>query len=272
MDLKNRCVIPLILGLAIICQSVSAEGSSFETELTTLCQKHYLFDSIVVGNTEPNNVSIWLSVRAWSNPNDTRSLVNQIKEFSENARRNEYEILVFGKPLLTSMIARIAVGTEGAKVDYTYDKAKRDSFAFRNSGWETVHVLQVGGLSIFKGLHVDSVFAVLTPADRVSDPDITNDGAGNMTGTHHWKKENRLIDITFKRWDGMYRVHSIRVLEGKSSTPKRSSNKTAKATATRPKSCCIYDDCKAYGGCDNYSNCFGACLDDCMRVGCPLCK
>lgn len=272
--MNKYCIILLAAFLAVTSngQLLRSHDSGFEVTLMKLCKAHYLFDDIALDTNGANQISIWLTAKTWSNPKDTKTLVDSIKLLAESSSLKEYKVLVFGKPTPSMRIAQITIGPTGSELDYTYTKAKQESLSVGKSTWKTVDVLQVRGLRIYKGLHADSVFMSLTTADRTSEPDIINDGSGNLTGTHHWKVDDKLIDITFARWDGMYRVQGIRTRDVGKSPQVKSNNDTQKEAATRPKSCCLYDDCKAYGGCKNYSNCYGACLDDCMRVGCPLCK
>ena len=86
------------------------------------------------------------------------------------------------------------------------------------SSWEAVDTIEVREQVIYKGLHADTVFNVLKKSDAISDPDIRNDGYGNLIVTHHWKVDERYIDITFERWNDMYRVKEIKVLENKQPT------------------------------------------------------
>gem|GEM_PF-1515320 len=106
--------------------------------------------------------------------------------------------------------------------DEEIDSAEAEQFMqamieyfIEKSSWETVDTIEVRGQVIYKGLHADTVFNVLKKSDGISDPDITNDGYGNLIVTHHWKVDNRYIDITFERWNEMYRVKEIKVREPK---------------------------------------------------------
>lgn len=274
--MKKLLWIVLLMFLAIGTSSkvLKADDSGFESALLKLCKTHYLFDDILLDTSGSNHLSIWLKAKVWNNPIDTRKLVDSIKKLAKTSALSEFKISVFGKPSLSNRIALITVRPKGVVLDYTYIEAKQKSLPFKKSSWKRVSVLTVRGQRIYEGLHADSVFKVLTQTDRISESDVKNDGTGSLVVTHHWKVDNQFIDITFRRSDGMYRVHSIR---------KRLSNKTLKQQkqpqkksngniATRPKSCYIYGDCKMYGGCNNFSNCYGACLNDCKRNGCPLCK
>lgn len=274
--MNKRLFVVLIVFLAIGISSklLNARDSGFEFALSKLCNSHYLFDDILLDTNGSNHSSIWLSAKVWNNPKDTRKLVDSMKMLAEKLAPNEYKISVFGKPSLSNRIALITVIPKGAVLDYAYIEAKQKSLAFKKSSWEKVAVLKVRGRTIYKGLHADSVFEVLTKTDRISETDVKKDQAGNLVVTHHWRVDGRYIDITLRRWDGMYRVHSIRKrLSGKGEKQQKGTKKkTNRNIATRPKSCHIYEDCKMYGGCKNFSNCYDACLDDCRRNGCSLCK
>jgi len=109
--------------------------------------------------------------------------------------------------------------------DEEIDSAEAEQFVqamieyfIEKSSWETVDTIEVRGQVIYKGLHADTVFNVLKKSDGISDPDIRNDGYGNLIVTHHWKVDNRYIDITFERWNEMYRVKEIKVREPKQPT------------------------------------------------------
>ena len=264
----------LIVFLTIVASSqlINASNSKFEAALVKLCKAHYLFEDIVIDRYGSDQASVWLSDKVWSNPKDTRKFVNSIKLLAETSDINKYEISVFGKPSLSNKIAQITVGPIDPVLDYTYDEAKWESFAFRKSFWEKVESLKIRGLTIIKGLEADSVFKVMSKPDRVSGPDVKGDGKGGLIVTKHWKVDDQFVDITFRLRDERYRVQVIRVFDINKERQKEKEKKAKKQVGTRPKSCHIYEDCEMYGGCENFSNCYGACWDECKRSSCPLCK
>lgn len=257
----GRYILTALAIFLVICTSsqlLRADNSTFEETLFELCNGHYLFEDIILDPSGSNHSYIWLIAAAWKNPRDTKRLVTTIKMLAKQSTLNEYEISVFGKPSLTNRIALITIRPTGVTLDYTYTEAKQKSFALKKPSWEQVDVLKIRGRAIYNGLHADSVFEVLTKSDAIAAPDVNKDEDESLIVTHHWKVDDQFIDITFRRWDNMYRVRAIRVVYDKA--------------ATRPESCHIYEDCTMYGGCKNFSNCYGACVDDCVKSGCSLCK
>lgn len=215
-------------------QLIKADNSSFEAALVELCNAHYLSENIVIDTYGSSQAFVWLSDKVWSNPKDTRKFVNSIKLLAETSDINKYEISVFGKPSLSNRIAQITVGPIDPVIDYTYDEAKWESFAFRRSFWEKVESLKIRGLTIYKGLHADSVFRVISKSDGISGPDVKRDEKGGLIITHHWKVDDQFIGITFRRWDNMYRVESIRVFDINKERQKEKEKKAnLKATASQ---------------------------------------
>jgi len=206
-------VVIVFLTIGATSQFINASNSKFEAALVKLCKAHYLFEDIVIDRYGSDQASVWLSDKVWSNPKDTRKFVNSIKLLAETSDINKYEISVFGKPSLSNRIAQITVGPIDPVLDYTYDDAKWESFAFRRSFWEKVESLKIRGLTIYKGLHADSVFRVMSKSDGISGPDVKRDGKEGLIVTHHWKVDDQFIGITFRRWDNMYRVQIIRVFD-----------------------------------------------------------
>ena len=272
MNRYKFIVVIVILVIGTTSRSIKADNGRFEVALEELCNAHYLSENIVIDTYGSSQAFVWLSDKVWSNPKDTRKFVNSIKLLAETSDINKYEISVFGKPSLSNKIAQITVGPIDPVIDYTYDDAKWESFAFRRSFWEKVESLKIQGLTIYKGLHADSVFRVMSKSDGISGPDVKRDGKGGLIITHHWKVDDQFIGITFRRWDNMYRVESIRIFDIDKERQKEKEKKAKKQVGTRPKSCHIYEDCEMYGGCENFSNCYGACWDECKRSSCPLCK
>lgn len=254
-------------------QQIPANHSLVEKALikkiTNLKSSNYLIDKI---NPKKNSVYVELYSKTWNNPNDTKKTAYSIASLLKQSDvKDDYFILIqhasfhLYKLVKSDTLVIIENYYKRSKNKYMAKKPKK------NNEWKIVDRIEIRGQKIFYGLHADTVFKVLTSSDQIKESDIKKDGAGNLIVTHHWKVNNKKIDITFERWSGMYRVKKIKVLEDDSSS-KKQAKKNKKAKAKRPESCCIYDDCEKYGGCDNFSNCYGACLDDCMRTGCPLCK
>ena len=272
MNRYKFIVLIVFLVIGTTSRLIKADNGNFEVALAELCNAHYLSENIVIDIYGSSQAFVWLSNKVWSNPRDTRKFVNSIKLLSETSDINKYEISVFGKPSLSNKIAQITVRPYGVELDYTYDDAKWESFAFRKSVWEKVESLKSRGLTIIKGLEADSVFKVLSKPDEISISDIKRDEKGGLIVTYHWKVDDQFIDITIRRWDNMYRVESIRVFDINKERQKEKEKKAKKQVGTRPKSCHIYEDCEMYGGCENFSNCYVACWDECKRSSCPLCK
>lgn len=274
-NLMNRykfIVFIVFLVIGITSRSIKADNGRFEVALEELCNAHYLSENIVIDTYGSSQAFVWLSDKVWSNPKDTRKFVNSIKLLAETSDINKYEISVFGKPSLSNRIAQITVGPIDPVLDYTYNEAKWESFAFRKSFWEKVESLKIRGLTIIKGLEADSVFKVLSKPDRVSGPDVKGDGKGGLIVTQHWKVDDQFVDITFRLRDERYRVQVIRVFDINKQRQKEKEKKVKKQVGARPKSCHLYESCEIYGGCENFSNCYGACYDECKSSSCPLCK
>ncbi len=261
-------IIGTILSVLVFSSTVHSEGTidvDFRNIILELCKNHYLFEEIIKDSLDSDHVSIWLNSKVWDNPKDTRKLVDMIIYQADKSGLNDYQVSIFGKPIVTNRIAFITVDSGSTDLDYTYSEAKSEF------SWKEVAVLTVRGRSIQKGLHADSVFEVLTKFDRISESDVKNDQKnGSLIVTHHWRIDDQLIDITFERWDNMYRVSKIK--NRFTYNNKKAKKKSPTNVASRPKSCHIYEDCKMYGGCKNFSNCYGACIDDCKRNNCTLCK
>ena len=196
----------------------SASEKKLIKEIKQTHNTNYLINKI---NTFKNGMNVELNTKTWKNPNDTKNLAYSIASLlKQNNVEDDYSILVHQSSF---KIYKLVKSDTLVIIENYYKKNKKKYKAEileENNKWKTVDEIEIRGQKIYHGLHADTVFKVLTKSDQIKESDIRKDGSGNLIVTHHWKVDNRKLDITFERWFGMYRVKKIRVLNERESNSK----------------------------------------------------
>lgn len=168
--------------------------------------RSYLINSCS-SNEKGADVVYSLSRKTWSNPNDTRTLSDSVRNMiASSVPLNHYSVR-FIERYADIVIASISVVGTTITYSYSYDNARSETRDRKRTEWRDVNQLTIRDKVISKRMFADDVFDILNSygVERYKDPKVINiSGDNEMIVTQHYRFHGQYVHLTFQRVVGHY--------------------------------------------------------------------